>query len=92
MEQWTRHNLWIWKDDKPVAKGIAEKITDLEQARIDIEFIVRACNAHEALIEACKIALRRIEREEVDNQPGSVSYKFWLEDKTIIEATLKLGD
>jgi len=57
MEQWTRHNLWIWKDDKPVAKGIAEKITDLEQARIYIEFIVRACNAHKALIEACKMAL-----------------------------------
>jgi hypothetical protein len=31
-----------------------------EQGRIDAEFIVRACNSHKALVEACRTVLSEI--------------------------------
>ena len=34
-----------------------------EQANTDVDFICRACNAHDDLLAACKVALERIESD-----------------------------
>ncbi len=58
----------------PAGKGVARHVVPEDAA-----FIVRTCNSHEALLEACKIALDKME----DYAP-----KMWGEEIARIKAAI----
>lgn len=73
--------LWGPRDDNGISQFVgltkAAFATRAERAKANAEFIVRACNAHEALVEACEDDHQRLYAADLcscDDTPGEVCH------------------
>jgi hypothetical protein len=50
------------------------QVWDYPEAEANAKFIVNACNSHQALVEACKLAIKGMEADSKGLKPHTRSY------------------